>query len=359
MHDGWLALEDGAVYGGRAFGARGRTGGEVVFNTGMTGYQEILTDPSYAGQIVAMTYPLIGNYGINPDDFEADRPAARGLIVKEWCRAPSNWRCAGTVDAYLERHGLTGLEGVDTRALTRRLRSRGTMRGYLTTEPLPAEELVRRAREVPDLSGQDFVAGATIGEAYTVYGPGPRVVLIHYGAKHNIIRSLAARGCEVIVAPASISAAEVMALRPAGLMLSNGPGDPRDLRAQVETVRELLGALPVFGICLGHQILGLALGCRIYKLKYGHRGANHPVRDLSTGRVRITSQNHGFAVDAEALPPHVMVTHVNVNDGTVEGLRHTSLPAWSVQYHPEAAPGPADAAHLFDELMERVLSFNS
>lgn len=349
MQKAWLALEDGSVFEGRSFGASGATGGEVVFNTGMTGYQEILTDPSYAGQIIVMTYPLIGNYGINRDDFEAERPHARGFVVKEWCRYPSNWRSVETIDEFLARHGLLGLEGIDTRALTKRLRSRGTMRGYLTTEHLPPEELVERARAVPSLSGQNFIDEVTVAAPYTVPGEGPRVVLIDLGAKRNIARSLAAQGLEVVVVPARSTPDEIMALEPAALMLSNGPGDPVDVPGAIETVRALLGRLPIFGICLGHQVLGLAMGGRTYKLKFGHRGANHPVKDLRTGRVYITSQNHGFAVDAASLPPEVEVTHVNVNDGTVEGLRHLRLPAWSVQYHPEAAPGPTDSAYLFAE----------
>ncbi|MGE5551641.1 MAG: glutamine-hydrolyzing carbamoyl-phosphate synthase small subunit [Bacteroidota bacterium] len=352
MHTGWLGLEDGTVFAGRAFGAEGGTGGEVVFNTGMTGYQEILTDPSYAGQIITMTYPLIGNYGVNEEDNEAERPAAKGLIVREWCRTPSNWRAGGTVNAFLKRYGLIGLEGIDTRALTKRLRSHGTMRGFLTTTAMTAEELTARARAVPDLSGQNFIDQVTVKAPYTVPGAGPRIVLVDFGAKRNIVRALAGAGLEVVVVPARASASEIVALRPAGLMLSNGPGDPVDVPYAVETVRALLGKFPIFGICLGHQVLGLAVGGRTYKLKFGHRGGNHPVKDLRTGRVYITSQNHGFAVDAASLPADVAVSHVNVNDGTVEGLRHLKLRAWSVQYHPEAAPGPTDSAYLFGELAE-------
>ncbi|MGE5598764.1 MAG: glutamine-hydrolyzing carbamoyl-phosphate synthase small subunit, partial [Bacteroidota bacterium] len=299
---------------------------------------------------------LIGNYGVNADDLEAERPAARGLIVKEWCRTPSNWRSQGTIEDFLLRFGLPGLEGIDTRALTKRLRDRGTMRGYLTDEPCSEEELVARARAVPALSGQDFISAVTAAESYVIPGGGPRVVLMDLGAKRNIIRSLAQRGLEVVVVPAGTTAAEVLALEPAGLMLSNGPGDPLDVPGTVATVRALLGRMPIFGICLGHQILGLALGGRTYKLKFGHRGANHPVKDLRTGRVYITSQNHGFAVDGASLPPEAAVSHLNVNDGTVEGLRHLSLPAWSVQYHPEAAPGPTDSVRLFDEFAEALRS---
>jgi len=352
---GYLALEDGTVLRGRPIGRAGDTAGEVVFNTGMTGYQEVLTDPSYAGQIVVMTYPLIGNYGVNAADSEARRSFVRGFVVHEACRTPSNWRQEKTLDEFLIEQGVTGLCGVDTRLLTRRLRLYGTMRGVISTACDDPEELVTRARNCPPLSGQELVPQVAVTEPFTVPGPGPRVALVDYGAKENIIRSLVARGLEVVVMPPRSTAREILALEPAGVVLSNGPGDPVDVPYAVAAARELLGCLPVFGICLGHQIMGLALGGRTYKLKFGHRGVNHPVKDLATGRVYITSQNHGYAVAAGSIPdPDVLVSHVNLNDSTVEGLAHRFRPVFSVQYHPEASPGPHDSDYLFDRFAGMV-----
>jgi carbamoyl-phosphate synthase small subunit len=346
-----LVLEDGAVFQGYSFGAEVDCGGEVVFNTGMTGYQEILTDPSYSGEIVTMTYPLIGNYGINPDDFESDRPYARGFVVREYCDQPSNWRMELTVDAFLKKYGIPGIAGIDTRALTKRLRTAGTMRGMITTAKASDAELVQQVKTVPDLSGQDFVRIATTDKVYTLdEGGAKHVVLIDFGAKRNIARSLVKNGCKVTVVPCSTNADEIMRLKPDGLMLSNGPGDPKDVMFAVEAVKKLFGKLPIFGICLGHQILGLAFGGDTYKLKFGHRGGNHPVKNLLNGEVTITSQNHGFAVREDSLNPNeVMVSHINVNDRTVEGLKHKRLPVFCVQYHPEAAPGPWDSGRLFEE----------
>ena len=352
---GYLALEDGTVLRGQALGRIGEETGEVVFNTGMTGYQEVLTDPSYAGQIVVMTYPLIGNYGVNAADCEARRSFVRGFVVHEACRVPSNWRQEKTLDQFLAEQGVVGLSGVDTRLLTRRLRVHGVMRGVISAAGDDPATLVERARNCPPLSGQELVPQVAVTEPFTVPGAGPRVALLDYGAKENIIRSLTARGLEVVVMPPRSGAREILALEPAGVVLSNGPGDPVDVPYAVAATRELLGRLPVFGICLGHQIMGLALGGTTYKLKFGHRGANHPVKDLATGRVHITSQNHGYAVAAESLGgPDVYVTHLNLNDNTVEGLAHRSWPAFSVQYHPEASPGPHDSAYLFDRFAGMV-----
>ncbi|MDA8334045.1 MAG: glutamine-hydrolyzing carbamoyl-phosphate synthase small subunit [Peptococcaceae bacterium] len=351
---GYLALEDGTVLSGEALGSNGERTGEVVFNTGMTGYQEVLTDPSYAGQIVVMTYPLIGNYGVNAADCEARRSFVRGFVVHEACAVPSNWRREKTLDEFLTDEGVIGLAGVDTRLLTRRLRKQGTMRGVITTSDAEPGELVSRARNCPPLSGQELVPQVAVREPFTVPGEGPRVVLLDFGAKENIIRSLSARGLEVVVMPPRASAREVLAVSPAGVVLSNGPGDPVDVPYAVVAARELLGRLPVFGICLGHQIMGLALNGTTYKLKFGHRGANHPVQDLENGRVYITSQNHGFAVAADSLKDPVFVTHLNLNDNTVEGLAHRHFPAFSVQYHPEASPGPHDSDYLFDRFKSLV-----
>jgi len=368
-----LALEDGLTLWGRSFTGPGESSGEVVFNTAMTGYQEVLTDPSYKGQIVTMTYPLMGNYGVNPEDMESRGIHVEGFIVKEYHPYPSNWRARGNLADYLRAAGKLGVEGLDTRAITKRLREVGAMRGIISTLDLDPASLVRRARELPSMEGLDLVPLVTCGRPYwwpaapaADSGPvdlaalwaqktGKKVVLYDYGVKFNIIRSLKARGLEVLVVPATTPAAAVLALAPDGIILSNGPGDPAAVTYAVDNVRQCLGSQPLFGICLGHQILGLALGGRTFKLKFGHRGANQPVKNFVSGRVEITSQNHGFAVDLDSIPdPAVELTHVNLNDGTLEGLRHPGLRAFSVQYHPEASPGPHDADYLFDEFLKEV-----
>ena len=348
-----LALEDGAIYTGRAFGATGKQWGEVVFNTSMTGYQEILTDPSYCGQIVVMTYPLIGNYGINKEDFESPRSFVRGFVVHEECEQPSNWRASYRLADFLAREGVIGLSDVDTRALTRHLRNYGAMRGVISTESNVPQELVEEARACPYLTGQELVPAVATKETYILEGTGHRVALIDLGAKLNIIRHLQKRDCEEIVIPPDATAQEIMAFNPEGVLLSNGPGDPVDVPYTIATVRELIPAVPIFGICLGHQVIALALGAKTYKMKFGHRGANHPVKDLATSRVYITSHNHGFSVDEDSLRNlTVEVSHRNLNDGTVEGIRHKNLPVFSVQYHPEASPGPQESAYLFDQFID-------
>ena len=369
-----LALEDGLVLTGRSFTGPGEAGGEVVFNTSMTGYQEILTDPSYKGQIVTMTYTLIGNYGINFEDVESRGIQAEGFIIKEYHPYPSNWRAKGNLGEYLQASGKLGVEGIDTRAVTKRLREVGAMRGIISTEDLDPASLVRRARELPSMEGANLVDQVTCAAPYwwdeSSVGrnaatkdmqslwqerSGRKVILYDYGVKFNIIRNLKARGLEVLVVPATTPAAEVLALNPDGIVLSNGPGDPAAVTYAVDIVRQVLGQKPVFGICLGHQLMGLALGGRTFKLKFGHRGGNQPVKNLLNGRVEITSQNHGFAVDLNSISdPAVELTHFNLNDNTLEGLRHPKFQAFSVQYHPEASPGPHDADYLFDEFIGMV-----
>lgn len=353
---GYLVLEDDTCFAGEGFGAVRTIAGEVVFNTGMTGYQEVLTDPSYYGQIVTMTYPLIGNYGINAVDVESRAPWIRGFVVRDLCSEPSHWQADRTLSEYLVAAGVPGLAGIDTRALTRHLRSVGAMRGVIATvagdEPASPDTIAAWAAAARELDMHDHVTHVTTPEPYRLPGAGPRVAVVDYGAKQNIIRCLADARCDITVLPASATTAEILACDPAGVLLSNGPGDPTDLPDAIATVRELLTTgRPLFGICLGHQIMALAAGARTYKLKYGHRGANHPVKDYRTGRVYVTTQNHGYAVDEASLPGGLVVTHRNLNDNTVEGLMHESQPAFSVQYHPEAAPGPQESRYLFDNFI--------
>lgn len=355
-----LALEDGRVFEGRLVGARGETAGEVVFNTSMTGYQEVLTDPSYAGQIVTMTYPHIGNYGVNPEDMEAARPFLKGFVVRESSAVFSNWRADSSLADFLDRNAVVGIAGIDTRALTKHIREAGAMRGVISSEDLDHGSLVAKAGKVPSIVGQDLVREVTTNESYQWGTPngGPHVVAFDFGIKRNILRCLAEAGTHVTVVPASSSADSVLALDPDGIFLSNGPGDPAAVPYAVEAIKALLGRKPIFGICLGHQLLALALGGQTYKLKFGHRGANHPVKNLATERVEITAQNHGFAVDPESIAgtPRARgpleITHLNLNDGTVEGIRCSQDKAFSVQYHPEASPGPHDSRYLFHLFIE-------
>ncbi len=370
-----LALENGVWYRGESVGAEGEGCGEVVFNTSMTGYQEVLTDPSYAGQIVAMTCPEIGNYGIAPGDVESRAPHVAGFVMREVSPVASNWRAAGTLREYLAAHGIVAISDIDTRALTRLLRSAGVMRGVIATGAAEPADLVERARRAPLMEGADLVRGVTCEAPFEWRGePSPgeflvppertagrplRVAAYDFGMKWNILRRFTAYGCDVDVFPATAPAADLLAIEPDGIFLSNGPGDPAALDYAVASARKLVASdRPVFGICLGHQVLALAMGGRTFKLKFGHRGANHPVKQLDTGQVEITSQNHGFAVDPDSLPSDVRVTHLNLYDGTVEGLRHTSRPVFCVQYHPEASPGPHDADYLFrlflDEMEKRA-----
>jgi carbamoyl-phosphate synthase small subunit len=370
-----LALADGKYFEGVAFGAEGEAAGEVVFNTSMTGYQEILTDPSYEGQLVAMTYPQIGNTGVNPEDVESRKPFMHGFIVKDYTAQPSSWRAAQPLDEYMRANGVVGIQGIDTRALVRHLRDQGAQEGIISTENADPQALVAKAKASPGLVGKDLVRNVTCTEAYdwnegkwqlgegykrraqpkaskrrgkgSFNAPAFFVVAYDFGIKYNILRNLAESGCLVRVVPATMPAEDVLALNPDGVFLSNGPGDPDAVPYAKENVQKLIGKKPIFGICLGHQIMGLALGGKTYKLKFGHHGGNQPVMDLITRKVEITAQNHGFAVDADSLKGAVEVTHLNLNDDTVEGLAHHELPIFSVQYHPESSPGPHDANYLF------------
>jgi carbamoyl-phosphate synthase small subunit len=372
-----LALEDGTFFRGVSAGAAGETAGEVVFNTSMTGYQEVLTDPSYAGQIVTMTAPQIGNYGIAAADYESGAPRVAGFVVRDLSPIASNWRAQTTLREYLTAHGIVAIGDIDTRALTRKLRSAGVMRGVIATgAALDPDELLAKARAIPLMEGADLVKDVTCQTAFdfvpsladtvaeATFGVTPlrraqrrlRVAAYDFGIKTNILRRLAAHGCDVRVFPASAPAADLLASDPDGVFLSNGPGDPAAVSYAIENVRTLVDTAdrPIFGICLGHQLLGLALDAKTYKLKFGHRGANHPVKDLDSSKIEITSQNHGFAVDPDSLPAHAHVTHLNLYDGTVEGLRHVDKPIYSVQYHPEASPGPHDADYLFTQFIEEM-----
>jgi carbamoyl-phosphate synthase small subunit len=362
-----LLLEDGTVFEGNSFGAKAQKCGEVVFNTSMTGYQEILTDPSYNEQIITMTYPLIGNYGINQSDQESRRVFASGFIVKENCPYPSNWRSKSSLGEYLKKNNVVGLEGIDTRKLVKHIRTKGAMRGIISSTDLNINNLKEKLQNYPGLVGRDIVKNITTKKTYN-WNDGVadvltdserrdekkyKVVAFDFGIKHNILRLLCSHGCKVKVVPATTSAKEVLSLKPDGVFLSNGPGDPAPLSYAIETVKNLLGKLPLFGICLGHQILGLALGGQTYKLKFGHRGANHPVKNLLTGSIEITTQNHGFCVDIDSLKgKDVELTHINLNDNTLEGIRSEKLSAFSVQYHPEASPGPHDSNYLFENFIK-------
>lgn len=360
-----LVLEDGAVFRGYAFAGQGRALGEVVFNTGMTGYQEVLTDPSYKGQIVMMTYPLTGTYGINEEDMESAAVQVEGFIVKEYQGFPSNWRSRKTLADFLNEYNKIGIEGIDTRALTRHIRLGGAMRGIIATDTENVSELTDQVRSWPGLVDVDMVRHVTCRRPYlwqqgprsetdwTDDRPGFRVAALDFGIKYNILRHLERLGCRTLVFPADTPAEAILAARPDGIFLSNGPGDPAAVHYAIDTVRELLGKRPLFGICLGHQLMGLALGGRTFKLKFGHRGANQPVKNLTTGQVEITSQNHGFCVDLDSLKKaSVRLTHINLNDNTLEGMEHLEIPAYSVQYHPEASPGPHDANYLFERFIQ-------
>jgi len=349
----YILLEDGTIFEGVSSGADKTSFGEICFNTGMTGYQEVLTDPSYYGQIVTMTYPLIGNYGVNIEDIESARPQVKGFVVREMCKTPSNWRSLETLSEYLQRYGIIGIEGIDTRALTRILRDKGTMKGIISTDP--EFKLESRMEAISGYTIDNAVENVTTKEILYYSGKSFKVALIDYGIKQNIVRSLIKRDCEVYVFPATSTAKEILDVSPDGIMLSNGPGDPKDCSHQIETIRELIGKKPVFGICLGHQLTALANDADTEKLKYGHRGCNHPVKDMEMDVTYITSQNHGYTIIENSLDKSRMeVSHRNMNDDTVEGVRYLDVPVFTVQFHPEASPGPADTAYLFDRFIEMM-----
>ncbi len=355
-----LVLEDGRVFRGESFGAEGESFGEMVFNTSMSGYQEILTDPSYAGQIVCMTYPLIGNYGINSEDSESSRPWVEGFVVREASRIASNWRSEETLDAYLKRHKIVGIEHIDTRALVRHIRSKGAMRTAISTVDSDAESLLEKVRASPEMKHRELASTVSTDEIFEYAANGDEkfhVVCFDFGVKTNSLREFAALGCRLTVVPAETSAKKVLALKPDGIFLSNGPGDPAAMRKIVEEIKKLAASnVPMFGICLGHQIVAQAFGGTTYKMLFGHRGGNQPIKDLSSNKIEIAAHNHGFAVEAGSLPSEIEITHINLNDETVAGLKHKQLPVFSVQYHPESAPGPHDSEYLFErfiELMEK------
>lgn len=347
-----LLLEDGTYFSGEGFGKSGETAGEIVFNTCMTGYQEITTDPSYNGQIVTMTYPLIGNYGFNSIDNESYRPHVQGFIVKELCSTPSNWRNDMDPDQYFAKHNIVGIKSIDTRALTQHIRKHGSMYGIISTECGNLDTLCKNLENYKSVP-RNLVMEVTSKTPTHISGSGKKVVLLDFGVKSNIIRSLESRDCDIHILPAFSTFDEIMELNPDGILLSNGPGDPRDLTVAKKTVQKLLGLKPIMGICLGHQLLGLSLGCNVKKLKFGHHGGNHPVKDYITGRCYITSQNHNYAIDSSS-NDDIVITHRNVNDDTIEGFRHKTLPLISVQYHPEAAPGPQDSAYIFDDFVKML-----
>lgn len=351
-----LVLEDGRAFLGKSFGAEGETFGEMVFNTSMTGYQEILTDPSYAGQLVCMTYPLIGNYGVNETDVESRRPWAAGFVVREASRIYSNHRATGSLQDYLKTNNIVGIEHIDTRALVRHIRDKGAMRAGISTKDLDVNSLLERVRTSPDMKGRELATEVTVDDKFefpVAVDEQFHIVAYDFGVKTNSLREFARRGCRVTVVPAATTAEEVLALEPDGIFLSNGPGDPASMSAVIDEIKKLAASQkPMFGICLGHQLIGQAFGGTTFKMKFGHRGGNQPIKDLTTGKVEITSHNHGFAVDPESLPADVEVTHINLNDNTVAGLRHKTLPVFSVQYHPESAPGPHDSEYLFERFVD-------